>query len=70
MFSFRHFVKDGLCKAVGAMADYQIVLNAAGWFEKNVLLESDLAHIEAAIAAHNEMKKAQALENEPPELEQ
>ncbi len=49
MFSFRDFVKNGLVKAVGKMADYQIILNAAGWHEKGVLAESDLAEIQAAI---------------------
>ncbi len=49
MFSFRDFVKNGLIKAVGKMADYQIILNAAGWHEKRVLTESDLEEIQAAI---------------------
>lgn len=50
MFSLRGFIKKGLLNAVGKMADYQIVLNAAGWFEKGVLLEDDLAELEAVIA--------------------
>ena len=37
--------------AVGKMADYQIILNSAGWFEKGVLTEDDLAEINAAIEA-------------------
>lgn len=49
MFSLRNFVKSGLLKAVGKMADYQIILNAAGWLEKGVLLEEDLAEIQLAI---------------------
>lgn len=48
MFSLRDFVKDGLLKAVGKMADYQVILNAAGWLEKGVLTEGDLAEIQAA----------------------
>lgn len=51
MFSMREFVKDGFLKAVGKMADYQIILNAAGWHEKGVLTEEDLAEIQTAIAA-------------------
>ena len=51
MFSLKNFVKSGLIKAVGKMADYQIILNAAGWIEKGVLEESDLAEIQAAIEA-------------------
>lgn len=35
------------------MADYQIILNAAGWLEKGVLTESDLADIQAAIDLNN-----------------
>ena len=51
MFSLKEFVKNGLLKAVGKMADYQVILNAAGWLEKGVLDESDLAEIDAAISA-------------------
>ena len=49
MFTLKNFIKNGLIKAVGKMADYQIVLNAAGWLEKGVLEESDLAEIQSAI---------------------
>ena len=51
MFSLKDFVKKGFLSAVGKMADYQIILNAAGWLEKGVLDESDLAEIQAAIDA-------------------
>lgn len=53
MFSLREFVKIGLVKAVGSMADYQIILNAAGWLEKGVLTEDDLAEIKTSIDASN-----------------
>ena len=33
------------------MADYQVILNAAGWLEKGVLDETDLAEIGTAINA-------------------
>lgn len=49
MFSLKDFIKSGLLKAVGCMADYQIILNAAGWLEKGVFSEEDLAEIQAAI---------------------
>ena len=49
MFNLRDFVKSGLLKAVGQMADYQVILNAAGWLEKGVLTEDDLAEIQVAI---------------------
>jgi hypothetical protein len=51
MFNLRDFIKSGFLKAVGKMADYQIILNAAGWHEKGVLTEEDLAEINAAIEA-------------------
>ena len=51
MFSLREFVKSGLVKAVGKMADYQVILNSAGWLEKGVLTEDDLAEIQASIDA-------------------
>ena len=49
MFNLREFIKKGLLSAVGKMADYQVILNAAGWFEKGVLVEDDLAEIQIAI---------------------
>ena len=51
MFSLKEFVKSGFLKAVGKMSDYQIILNAAGWLEKGVLDETDLAEIQAVIEA-------------------
>lgn len=51
MFNLKDFVKSGLLKAVGKMADYQVILNAAGWLEKGVLTEDDLAEIDTAINA-------------------
>lgn len=48
-FSLRSFIKQGLLNAVGQMADYQVILNAAAWNEKGVLTESDLAEIQDAI---------------------
>ena len=54
MFNLREFIKNGLIKAIGKMADYQVILNAAGWFEKGVLQESDLADIQIAIDSQYE----------------
>lgn len=51
MFNLREFIKSGFLKAVGKMADYQIILNAVGWHEKGVLTEEDLAEINTAIEA-------------------
>ena len=53
MFNLGSFIKNGFIAAVGKMADYQIILNAAGWFEKGVLSEADLAEIQAAIDEKN-----------------
>ena len=61
-FNLREFIKRGLLDAVGNMADYQVVLNAAGWHEKGVLTEEDLAEIKTALDAKN-------IEGEPIEKE-
>lgn len=49
MFSLKEFIKKGLILAIGKKADFEIMLAAAGWLEKGVLIESDLAEIQAAI---------------------
>ena len=60
MFSLKEFVKSGFIKAVGNMADYQIILNAVGWLEKGVLDEADLAEIETVInAQYSEERNAE-----------
>lgn len=61
MFSLKNFIKKGHLDAVGKMADYQIILNAAGWLEKGVLDESDLAEIQAVIDANNKPEKGDDL---------
>ena len=50
-FTLKSYIKRGLIAAIGKMADYQIILNSAGWLEKGVLDESDLMEIQAAIDA-------------------
>lgn len=67
MFNLGAFIKGGFLAAVGRMADYQIILNAAGWFEKGVLTETDLADIQTAIDEKNariEAEKLAAIENQ------
>ena len=49
MFSLREFIKKGLLLAIGQKPEYEIRLAAAGWLEKGVLSESDLAEIESEI---------------------
>lgn len=61
MFNLGAFIKGGLIAAVGKMADYQIILNAAGWFEKGVLSESDLAEIQTVIDDKNARLEAERL---------
>ena len=51
MFILRDYIKNGFLNAVGKMADYQIILNSVGYFEKGVLTEDDLAEIETRINA-------------------
>lgn len=47
------FILKGLTDAVGKMADYRVILNAAGWHEKGVLTEDDLKTINDLIEAKN-----------------
>ena len=61
MFNLGSFIKGGLIAAVGKMADYQIILNAAGWFEKGVLTETDLAEIQTAIDEKNARLEAERI---------
>lgn len=53
MFTLNYFIKKGLMDAVGKLADYQVILNAAGWHDKGVLSAEDLAEISAEIEAKN-----------------
>ena len=61
MFNLGSFIKSGFISAVGKMADYQIILNAAGWFEKGVLSEADLAEIQSAIDDKNSKAEAERI---------
>ena len=61
MFNLGNFIKNGFIAAVGRMADYQIILNAAGWFEKGVLTETDLAEIQSAIDEKNARLEAERI---------
>jgi hypothetical protein len=69
MFSLRDFIKGGLISAVGKMADYQIILNSASWFEKGVLLEEDLAEIQEAIDNQYIEPETPAIDETPIEIE-
>lgn len=67
MFSLKNFIKKGLLDAVGKMADYQIILNSAGWHEKGVLDESDLAEIQSRIDAGSADAELTEEESEAPQ---
>lgn len=56
MFTLKKFIKKGLIGAIRNLPNYQIVLNAAGWFEKGVLDEMDLAEINAEIESRYTFK--------------
>lgn len=49
MFNYRNFLMTGFRSAVGHMADYQVILNANGYYEKGVLTEDDLSELQAMI---------------------
>lgn len=53
MFNYRNFLMAGFKGAVGKMADYQIILNANGYYEKGVLTEEDLAQLQTLIDEKN-----------------
>lgn len=57
MFNLKSFIKKGLLDAVGRMADYQVILNSAGWMEKGVLDEADLAEINARLEAQQKAEE-------------
>ena len=61
-FTLSGFIKRGLLAAVGRMADYQIILNAAGWLEKGVLTEDDLMEIQTAIDAQYVVEEPETVE--------
>ncbi|MBQ8207360.1 MAG: hypothetical protein IJZ89_01340 [Clostridia bacterium] len=58
MFKLGDFIKKGLLRAVGRMADYQIILNAAAWHEKGVLSVDELVEIENVIDAQYSSEEA------------
>ena len=53
MFDLRNFVKEGLLKAIGIQSDYWVILTSANWLYKGVLIEDDLAEIQAKIDEKN-----------------
>ena len=62
MFNLREFIKKGLIKAVGKMPAHWVMLNAAGWHEKGVLFEEDLAEIEGLMKEPSKVTKEELLQ--------
>lgn len=55
----------GFRSAVGHMADYQVILNANGYYEKGVLTEDDLSELQAMIEEKNAAaENAEVTEND------
>lgn len=59
MFSLREFIKRGLLLAIGQKPEYEIRLASASWLEKGVLVESDLAEIQAEMEKQYEFKESE-----------
>lgn len=59
MFNYRNFLMIGFKNAVGHMADYQVILNANGYYEKGVLTEDDLSELQAMIEEKNAAAEAE-----------
>lgn len=62
MFDYREFLMKGFRNAVGKQADYQIIFNANGYFEKGVLTETDLAELQQMIDEKNRMYETDTLD--------
>lgn len=64
MFDYREFLMIGFRNAVGKMADYKVILNANGYYEKGVLLEEDLLELQNLINSKNNMLENDAISEE------
>ena len=53
MFNYNEFLMQGFRNAVGKMADYRVILNANGYYEKGVLTEDDLSELQELINVKN-----------------
>ena len=62
MFNYRNFLMTGFRSAVGHMADYQVILNANGYYEKGVLTEDDLSELQSMIEEKNAATTEESLE--------
>lgn len=62
MFSFKDTLKNAFVKAIGKKADYEIILAAAEWVNKGVLVEKDIEEIQSAIDKQYEIKEKDGAE--------
>lgn len=67
MFDYREFLMQGFKNAVGKMADYKVIFNANGYYEKGVLTEEDLAELQGLIDEKNAPAVVPEITEELPE---
>ena len=46
MFNLRDFIMKGIRGMIGKEPEYKVIETAAGWLDKGVLTESDLAEVD------------------------
>ena len=63
-FSFKDCLKNALVQAVGSKPDFEIILAAAKWVEKGVLVEADVEEIQAVIDKQYVVKETSSEETE------
>ena len=63
-FSFKDCLKNALINAIGSKPDFEIILAAAKWVEKGVLIESDVEEIQTAIDNQYIVEKISSEETE------
>lgn len=54
MFNFREFIMDAICGMIGNAPDYKVRQYAAGWYDKGVVYDADMAEIKERIVKKNE----------------
>lgn len=63
-FSFKNCLKNALIQAVGSKPDFEIILAAAKWVEKGVLVEADVEEIQTAIDEQYVVEETSSKETE------
>ncbi len=57
MFNLRDFILRGLKQAIGNEPEYKIIQLAAGWLDKGVLMQEDLAEIDLLLQPETSMEE-------------